>query len=118
MKWSQEEIEILRTHYPHHGCAWPEWRRLLPHRTSGAIGNKAFSLGIQCYPEIHQFALAHGQQKRHRAESLAAVRKWSHEEDIALMRTLLDLKQKTGRSGEAIIARMQELMYQHRRKNL
>ncbi len=118
MRWSQEEIEILRTYYPHHGCAWQEWRQLLPYRTSSAIAGKAFNLGIQCYPEIHQFAQAHGQQKYAKAESLRNVRKWTHEEDVDLMKTLLEIKEKTGRSGEAILARMQELMYQHRRKKL
>lgn len=118
MKWSQEEIEILRTYYPHHGCAWTEWRYLLPHRTSSAIGGMAFKLGIKCYPEIHAFAQANGRQKFNKAESLRNVRKWTHEEDVDLMRALLEIKDKTGRSGEAILARMQELMYQHRRKKL
>jgi len=43
--WSEEEIQILREHYPKHN--WEVLLELLPDRNSGAIMHKAWRLGIK-----------------------------------------------------------------------
>ena len=44
--WSDDEVAILRAHYPEHGARWVGWESLLPDRTDRAIQRKAGLLGI------------------------------------------------------------------------
>lgn len=47
--WSEDEIEILRAHYPDEGPFWVGWETLLPDRTDTAIMRKANTLGIRSH---------------------------------------------------------------------
>lgn len=45
-RWTPEEIEILKEHYPMRGESWEGWADLLPGRNQRSIGQKAHTIGI------------------------------------------------------------------------
>jgi hypothetical protein len=51
-RWTAEEEALVVEHYPGHGAAWEGWKRLLPRRSPGAIGERALRLGVRKYPRI------------------------------------------------------------------
>lgn len=46
-RWTPNEDELLREHYPEHGPSWDGWRRVLPTRSRRAVQTRAKKLGIK-----------------------------------------------------------------------
>lgn len=46
-RWTPDEDELLREHYPEHGPSWDGWRRVLPTRSRWAVQTRAKKLGIK-----------------------------------------------------------------------
>lgn len=46
-RWTPNEDELLREHYPEHGPSWDGWRRVLPTRSRRAVQTRAKRLGIK-----------------------------------------------------------------------
>lgn len=47
-RWSRDEDDALREHYPARGAIWPGWRDVLPGRTTSAIHARAKAIGTRC----------------------------------------------------------------------
>ena len=45
IRWTAREDEMIRLHYPQHGCSWTRWRELLPGRTQNQIRIRAGVIG-------------------------------------------------------------------------
>lgn len=46
VKWSNDEMRVLRAHYGEHGPDWVGWEMLLPGRTKSAIQSQARKTGL------------------------------------------------------------------------
>lgn len=47
-RWTHEEDELVRRHYPEHGAMWDGWAELLPaHPKAPAIRSRARALGVR-----------------------------------------------------------------------
>ncbi len=78
-KWTPEEDEALRMHYPTHGRRWDGWKTLLPDRTSMAIIMRANVLGLKVDPETRKM-IARDSASRRRAG------RWTRDEEAILVR--------------------------------
>ncbi len=45
--WTNEEVDVLREHYPEHGARWDGWGRLLPGRSEASITHAAERWGVR-----------------------------------------------------------------------
>ena len=84
-RWTEEEEEMVLREWPSHGDGWPEWERLLPGRSRGAIRGKAHSM------------------------HLIRDNRWTPEEDRVLLRAALVVRRATGRSAYAMANRLRYL---------
>lgn len=48
-RWTPNEDELLREHYPKHGPSWDGWRRVLPTRSRWAVMRRAKRLGVRAH---------------------------------------------------------------------
>ena len=81
--WSEEEVRLLREHYPDHGAKWAGWAEVLPGRTEGAIGNAAVRRGLT-----------------------RRTPRWTPAQDESLGRILAELARRTGRAPTAVATHM------------
>lgn len=59
-RWTPEEDETVRRHYPLHGPQWSGWDELLPGRSYSAIVSRAGRLGVALAPELRSLAISRG----------------------------------------------------------
>ena len=82
-EWSDEELSTLKAHYRKHRTKkWRGWGRVLPGRSVDAIARKAGQLGLT---------------KKKRSN-----RPWTDEESAELLRFLIDMSERTGRTPMGI----------------
>jgi hypothetical protein len=50
-RWTEQEDELIREHYPEHGGVWDGWARLMPERcpTENDLHARAHKLGVKRY---------------------------------------------------------------------
>ena len=63
-RWTPEEDEALRLHYPLHGPDWEAWKVILPGRTDKAISQRASVLSVPVHPDIRSLKASAANSKR------------------------------------------------------
>ena len=88
--WDALEDSALWSHFPEHGRDWDGWDRVLPGRSRAAISARASRLGVRMNREPC----------------------WTREEELALVRGVVDLARKVGRPASACVAHLYGLRRQ------
>lgn len=83
--WRLSEDHILATYYPTHGHCWVGWRDVLPGRSPVAIQERARRLGVRTGLE------------------------WDERSRKRLLRGILEVAQRVGRSPRACVAELARL---------
>lgn len=87
-RWTERERWRLATLWPRHGRDWDGWAEALPGRTPDAIEAMARKMGLR--PKPRRGA-------------------WTRAEETVLLRGLMDMARKTGRTPGAIVTRLGHL---------
>lgn len=87
-RFTPEEDELIRYHYPIEGMAWDGWAVLVPNHSTSSIASRANRLGLV------------GPHPKHA---------WTEEEDRVLLTHAIEIKRETGRSVFAIVGRLSVL---------
>lgn len=52
VRWTEDEDEAVKLHFPLHGSKWEGWKTLLPRRTDKAVSVRAHVLGVTLHPDV------------------------------------------------------------------
>ncbi len=113
--YTRDELALIRHYYQFYGPHWVMWRLLLPGRTPKQIASKASEMGVKCDPQVVQLHKRDGQLKV-TSRRRPGVQRWTKDEDKRLMWALMELQEELGRSAESIIARAQDLAWEHNKR--
>lgn len=112
-RWTPEEDELVRTHYPDHGAAWEGWAELVPaHAKAPAIRSRARTLGVRAGEGVqranliaarkesgygcrthHSHVIRQGEVRVTRTEPR---RRWTDRQRMAMLGHLRDMCRETG----------------------
>lgn len=125
-RWTPDEDELVRRHYPGHGATWDGWAELLPaHPKAPAIRSRATKLGVRAGRGVqHANMLAarersHYGSKTHRSHVLrqgevkvakARRKRWTDRQRLAMVGHLRDMCRETGHTLNECCAEWNRLL--------
>lgn len=90
VRWTELEDQMIRLHYPAHGCSWPRWRELLPGRTQNQIRVRAGVIGA--------------------CAKVRGRRRWTAEQEERCVLLLKDMCDATGRTPLAVLHHLENMV--------